>query len=565
LTKREKRHAWALCATRKVEKEMKASVLARTILGSRSAFLAVYCSIYGGSPESLPQQTPNFAPPSLAHADACGKTFAEWAESLERSGIEVHQEGAAARFAAVENAPTFGRHPGAVAARAKTAQFYRALIQRAVELRGAHSFTIPAATAQGYAVTCHEALASAGRYRTAVAALAGLPVAGAAPADRPELAAAAEHDAERRKKLESDVGRAIAMHTTACAEAVGAGLAADHGPWFREVSTAEDVPRGVYVVGVEVWAGHPALSACQANLDPQHGGGVYGFGSLVPARKGEAACKVAQNMAFAGLQLPESTRFVTSRMDPDALVAAMLLSGRLRPELISMTGAELIEELARLDDGTPALSPCWQPSVKAHSVGDHPFWGGIGKLMIPPRPGQPDTRPSLRVLEILIAARLYGAGMGIDAKDEELQRAADAVDAYSTVLDRAQALVGRFDVVGSVAYAVDMPVGAGVWAAAYANAPIGVLSFVRPGTTGRAYTVAVCRDVGPAATEFVEAFERIAGEPDVWAGPKGGTLTGSRGPTRLALADVVRVANEAARECGITGAGLAHAALPALR
>lgn len=520
---------------------MKASVLARTILGARSSFLAVYCSIYGGEPSSLPQQTANFAPPSIAHADACGKTFSEWAESLDRDGIEVHQEGATARFAAVDSAPAFGRHPGAVAARAKTAQFYRALIARAVEIRDAHSFMIPAAAEQGYAVACHEGLASAGRYRTALTVLSSLPVAGFVPSDRPELATAAAQDAERRKKLEADVGRAVSMHSTACAEAVGAGFVADHGPWFRAAKgDGSDAPRGVYTVGVEVVAGDAGLlAACHANLDPQHGGGVYGFGAAVPT-EGRAACMVALDLVRAGVRLPESTRYVTSRVDPDALVAAMLLSGKIRPELISPLGMERLDELARLDDGTPTTAPCWQPVIKAHSVGDSEVWGPLGQMMVPGR------MASLSDLESFVVATLYRVALPSGA----------CTDAHIALMERirsAPQTAAQFAVDGAVAFASDLPIAGANFMAAYSRAPIAVMGFVRPGTSDRAYTVAVCRDVGPAASRFVDAFERLTGEPGVWAGPRPGTLTGSRGPTRLSLSDVVRVANAAARECGVTG------------
>ena len=521
---------------------MKASSLAKAILAARPAFLAVYCSVYGGSPDLLPQQTANFAPPNLAHADQMGKTFAEWAEGLDRDGIEVHQEGASARFSAVEHAPVFGRHPGAVAARAKAAQFYRALIQRAVEMRGAHSFTIPAASEQGYAVACHEALAAVGRYRAALASLAALPPVDA-PADRPELAAVA---ADARKKAEADVGRAVAMHTTACAEAIAAGFVADHGPWFRVCKDdGSDAPSGVYVVGVEVLGVASGLLAkCHANLDPQHGGGVYGFGATVPSEC-RSACEVALDLARAGVRLPESARYVTSRVDPDALVAAMLLSGRIRPELISPTGMDALRELARLDDGSPTTTNVWQPVIKAYTVGDSRTWGPLGQLMIPGK------MAPLWVLEAFVTTTLYSSLIPAHC-GSELTAALETAAQHSIRVADAPATAARFTVDGAVAYASDLPVAGANWMAAYSRAPIAVLSFVRPGTAVRAYTVAVCRDVGPAAAQFVDAFERATGEPGVWAGPKGGTLTGSRGPTRLDLSAVVRAANQAARECGIS-------------
>lgn len=528
---------------------MLASTLIRSILAT-TAYLAVYCDVYGSTPAALPAAGP---PPSRGHADNMGKTLEEWGKRLDAAGIQVHQEGAIARFEAAALAEDYGRPTAAADARKRTANFYAKVLRRAVEMRSAHSFTIPAADAQGAFVAGHEALAAAAEFSVAAAAVKTFT---ADPA-RPELLAEAE-------KLRATLGRAASMHTTACAEAVAAGRVADGGAWFRQVSDRPFDPAtmptgGHFTVGVELWAGHPAIGLCQAVLDPQHGGGTYGFGRQ-PADGCVAACDAALSLREQGLVLPDSTRYVTARVDPDSLLAAMILSGRIPlPLLQSVYTRGVIRRLAERDAALPRAGG-WQPVFRPQTVGDDDQWGPVGALMIPTRKGVDPT--TLEDLEAAVLSVITGGARSIMHVAAAEKHAAD--------MDRAaHVIAAQFTVEGPIAFAVDLPVGGGTWAACYSRAPIGVLSFVRPGTADRAFTVAVCGDLGPQGPEFIRRFNAAANatEPGTWAGAAG--ITGSRKPTDRSLEQVVLLARQIATDLGVTGAsGLGHVkgdALPVLR
>jgi hypothetical protein len=521
---------------------MLASSLIRSFV-STPAFLRAYCDSYGGDPAALPAAGP---PPSRGHAENMGRTLQEWAGRLDAAGVQVHQEGAIARFESAAQADDYGRPPPAAAARKKTSSFYAEVLRRAVALRGANSFTIPASAYQGAVVATHEAGASAAEFFAAEKAARDF----SADPSRPELMAEAE-------KLKGTLGRAASMHQTACSEAVASWRIAEGGSWFRQISDRPfdpaSMPNGGHlIVGVEVWAGHPALAHCHASLDPQHGGGIYGFGRQ-PATGCIAACDAAMSLREQGLVLPESARYVTARTDPDSFVAAMILSGRVPLPLFQGSGhaREKIRRLAERDAAIPREGG-WKPEFRPQTVGDDGIWGPVGALMIP-RNGVPPT--PLEELEAAVLAVLTGA------EGSALFEAAR--EKHGLDMARAQAdIAPRFAVDGPVASAVDLPVGGGTWAACYSRAPIGVLSFIRPGTSTRAYTVAACGDLGPQAAQFIAAFHREIGEPG-WAGTGG--ITGSRQPTMRTLAEVVAAAKRAAASVGIVGARSEVAAQPRLR
>lgn len=507
---------------------MLASSLIKSFVSS-TEYLRLYCTTFGSDLASLPSA--GVAPPSRSHAENMARTMTEWATRLDAAGIQVHQEGAMARFAAAVDADAWGRPDGARAARAKTAGFYRAVLERAVELRGAHTFAIPAASHQGAWVASHEALAAATEFRSAQAAIAEMTAAGSA---RPELAAEAD-------KLRATLGRSASMHQTACAEAASAWRAAEGGAWLRQVAKPEDVPVGPLVIGVEVWGGSPVLARLHGNLDPQHAGGVYGFG-VQPVSGCLAACDAALSLREQGVVLPESTRYVTTRMDPDALVAAMLLSGRIPLELArTQLVRSRIGELALLDSGAP-LHGRWVPHFLVQSVGDHKMWGPIANMCMQGAP-LPDLEAA--VLWTLQQETWIGApGMAERASDVH----------YASMLEARNVTAGRFSVDGPIAYASGLPMTGGAWAACYSRAPIGVLEFARGGT--RAFTVAACRDLGPQSAAFVRAFQAAANAADSdgkWAGASG--ITGSRGASRLSLTEVVAIARAQAIALGIAGSG----------
>lgn len=507
---------------------------------STSAFLRAYCDAYGGDPSTLPASSAQ--PPSRGHAENMGKTLLEWSGRLDAAGIQVHQEGAIARFHAASLADDHGRPPPAAAARKKTAAFYEECLRRAVRMSDARSYEIPAASHQGAIVASHEALAAANDYRGAAKTHAEF----TADPSRPELI-------EEGKKIAAQAGRAASMHATACAEAIAAWRIADQGPWFRVVQKPEDVPVGPFVVGVEVWANSPVLPRLHANLDPQHGGGTYGLGGQPFGAK--AACDAALIFRSVFPALPESTRYVTTRLDPDALLAAMILSGRVPLSLLGLVsrGRRALEELAFIDS-SESRPGGWTQEIRVQSVGDDPTWGPVGALMIPGRVA------SLDVLEGAVLSALTGAEPGSEH--------AAAIEAHRAQWARVPELARRFDVDGPIAFAADLPVGAGTWAACYTRAPIGVLSFVRPGTADRAFTVAACRDLGKIGQEFVAEFNRAMNdsEPGTWAGAAG--ITGSRRPTTHSLATVVAAARRIATRLGIRGtesSAAANGVLPALR
>lgn len=528
---------------------MLASSLIARFVGSSSSpsgrFLALYAATFapGTSASTLPDTCP---PPgaSLTHARTMATTLTEWAGRLDAAGIQVHQEGAITRFSAAELTPGFGRHPGAVAARAKTLGFYADVLRAAVAAAHSRTYQIPAASWQGASVALTEATASAQAFHAARAAL-DAPVQ-VWPSDRPELAhLATQGPAQDRTALEREAGRAAAMHTTAMAEAIGCLRMAEAGPWLRLVKDVADLPTGCLVVGVEVFRGHPVLAHLPANLDPQHGGGIFGLGCQ-PAGALAACDAAVQVVDVLGGAFPASTRYVTPRMDPDALVAAMILSGRLPLEVAR--GSDALGWLAQLDSSDGVGAP-WAPStvLEPQTVTDHMAWGPVAALCLAFTRGGPGA-PTLSDLE----GAVWGA-----FKSPLTARYREERVRHSEARSRAEGLLSRVQVSGPVGLGVEFPVGPGTWGAIYAHAPIGVLvtdTFpFAGGVRGRKFTVACHRGVAQGEA-FHAVFRRlIAASEAGWGGAA--TITGSpmSGSSKLDAATVVRLAQQAAAEVGIVG------------
>lgn len=501
------------------------------------AFMRLYLEVYGDGTPLLDTFVPTPVTPfraSKAHAAQLAATLIEWAQRLDRADVQVHQEGALARFEGAAQAPMFGRNVGAQNARTKTTQFYAAVIRAAVATAHSRTYTIPATLWQGASVALTEAVASAATFHAASDALNQQP-----PADRPELA----HLSRDPKELQRDLGRAAAMHQTAMAETIGCLWTAEGGPWLRVVNSVEqlrEMGQGL-IVGVEIPQGDLSR-VLVANLDPQHGGGTFGLGTQpVDAF---AACDAAiQIVAALGRPLPTTTRYVTTRMDPDSLVAAMILSGRI-PLGTALANQRLIDELAVLDDGRPSGVPWVKKAPEPQTVGDHLEWGAVGALCLAyTRSGAPAS--ALMGLEAAVWAAL-GASAMLNYT-EARSRQGSAWSAIPDILKRIRAC-------GNVAVGKDLPFGAATWPAIYSVAPIGLLDSASPsGGAGRKYTVACHRGLGDRGPEFHAAFRRLVGFLEKgWAGAA--TITGSPlpGGSMLTQDQVLQLVQQAAREAGIT-------------
>lgn len=526
--------------------------------GPSARFMALYATAFavGVPTTALPESCP---PPgaSVGHARQMAATLIEWAQRLDAAGIQVHQEGAVARFLGALEAPVFGRHPGAVGTRAKTIQFYADVLRASVDASRSRTYLIPAASWQGASVALTEASASAQAFHTARAALDAPTQEW--PTDRPELAhLAAQAPVVDRAALEREAGRAAAMHTTAMAEAIGCLRVAEGGAWLRVVQTPADLAamgQGL-IVGVEVAAG-PLNAALVANLDPQHGGGTFGLGFQPVGAL--AACDAAvQAVTALGSALPVTTRFVTTRMDPDALVAAMVLSGRV-PLPLAQAAAQGIRELAELDSSRPVAGG-WQPGTrKPQTVADHPLWGAVGTLCYSYTRGG-EGAATLADLEAAVLASLQQTPARLAAEQDRVRSS----------WAQADILAQRVQVAGVVAAGMDFPVGPVSFVVLYERAPIGVLvtdtfNFRSPSGTvvGRKFTVGASRDLGEVGAAFTDAFRRqVARLEPGWSKPgDGGTISGSpmSGPSRLDLATVLGLAHQTAAMVGVVGA---HAVTP---
>lgn len=322
--------------------------------------------------------------------------------------------------------------------------------------------------------------------------------------------------------------------------------------WFQQVSTEADVPTG-YVVGVEVPAGHPVLSCCSENLDPQHGGSI-GFGGFT----GEAACTVAAAWVqrFA---MPLSAWYVTTRIDPDSLVTAMILSGRIPAPLLTVADVqERLRLLAVMDSGSP-LTGGWRPELKPQSVADCPVWGPVAAMCLAylarrqwltecakvqpeqPLPPEKGNGVTLSELEAAAIATLLGS--------PRTPLLALFTERAMVAWGQAADLAMCFRVDGAVAIGTDLPFLTGTWAAAYSRAPIGLLSAILRGQ--RKFTVACSRDLGLQGSKFFAAFKsRVAVLESGWGGQ--GTIIGSPfAGTNLTLEQVLDAVQTAARDAGI--------------
>ena len=350
---------------------------------------------------------------------------------------------------------------------------------------------------------------------------------------------------------EAAAGRAAAMHQTSSAErGEHTALQLGGADWFRVAQAPIPEWRGLPVIGVEVVAGSPLLPSLVGNLDPQHGGGTFGLGAAHdPASV--AACDAAMWIVRQrGAPLPPVVyRFATNRMDPDALVAAMILSGRI-PLGVAQAALPLILELAELDSSAPVAGQTWRPSaeIEPQTVADHPTWGPVAALCLAySRPAAGETPPTLADLEGAVWSALGGGAYPTTLYAAEAER-------HAQTLRRAAIL--PVSVQGPIAFGVDLPFGPGTWGALYCRAPIGVLSATQPGLPGaRKYTIATHRAM-TGTVEFHAAFRRLVGavEPG-WGGAE--TITGSplKGGSALPLSQVLGFAQSAAIEAGVRGAG----------
>ena len=219
--------------------------------------------------------------------------------------------------------------------------------------------------------------------------------------------------------------------------------------------------------GVEVPAGFACLSNLCGNVDPQHGGGI---------RNGAESATVAASAAGAadalGWTVEQGVTFVTARLDPDALVAAMLLDGMLP------RGTDAVARLSRLDTGT--LHPEYKADLVVRTVGDDPQWGPVAALCAQWPKVSTDT----------LVEAVQHVVIGSPAPAEYLA----ARDAHVAAWQKVQSdILPKLTRLGQfVARGADLPfvAGSGAMAAAYSIAPVAALSTTINGK--RKHTIAVC-------------------------------------------------------------------------
>lgn len=314
------------------------------------------------------------------------------------------------------------------------------------------------------------------------------------------------------------------------------------------------------VIGVEVPGRHPQIGELSANLDPQHDGGVYGFGGAeegVP--EGVCAAMAAAHIIRAGWRPRGGEVYWAPRWDADACCAAAVLAGRIPPDVIDRGAVP--GRLALLDahdaprrrPGTWKAARVFGQGENAVSAGDAVADGlaGLNAIILAgrsPIPAPEGVKPvSLDRAVALAADWLVGA------HSHELYRAAEAVrtarernaEAVREVLhlDRGIAVVdgARFPA-GSYAYDVS-PV-------AVLRTPLGggrykVTIMCHPGAPEGAYEA--IRDAEAAIREMgVRAGE--AG----WGGPPGMLCSPFQGGSRLPLRDIVDAVADAMEARGVS-------------
>ena len=511
-----------------------AMLISRFVFSKHGELTEEYKKIYAlsyGNGKKFASLPANGRPPTQGHAMSMAKTLREWGEELKHRNLQVHQEGALSRFKNAQNAPGYGRHPGAVAARKKTLGFYYSVLVAAIAKRRCNTFDIPAMNAQAYEVAVEETSAAKERFVKATQAVESLK-ADMQKAPRPEL----ETVLESARKTQS---RAVNMHNTAMAEAVACGIAAEGGAEFRVVHKASELPVDTLRIGIEVVKNSNILPCMHANLDPQHGGGVFGFGMQVEGAM--AACDAAFKLVAKGLRLPRQAKYFTNRADPDSVMAWLILSGKIPVGIVDANYERLLI-LANLDNGDAEPAWVWQPGyIVPQTVSDSPTWGTLSTLCFEYTKGH----TTLEMLEEVAIATLTGSTSPVTAQAKERWEQASV-----------RATEVKFQLRKNLVYAVDAPVGPGLFSQGYAKAPIVLLQThkfpFRDREPGLKYTVAICREAGPYVEKFVVNFrERMAKLEAGWDGPTSITGSPMNKPSTLPLQAVIQEANLAATACGL--------------
>lgn len=276
---------------------------------------------------------------------------------------------------------------------------------------------------------------------------------------------------------------------------------------------------GRTVIGVEIPGGDPALPLLAGNLDPQHGGGVFGL--PLPEGAGGCAAQFASHIARALEVAPANALCVFRRPDLDSFVAAAILLGRVSPEELCAEDVE--ERLARLGavDEPMGIPGTWRPFdvSAAVQVGEHREFGPINSLCL--SAGRPGAPTADEVLGVVAEWLLTGAAPPSAVERWEADRA--ELVAYAADV--------RVTPCGRVAHIADLPLQGGSLLC-YERAPVALMtseSFPLPGgERGRKHTLCVHpnADAGlHAAWPRVEAA--LAAAEQGWGGNPATRILGS--------------------------------------
>ena len=297
---------------------------------------------------------------------------------------------------------------------------------------------------------------------------------------------------------------------------------------IQVVSRDQRLNGGGGYYGVEVPAGFACLQDLGGNVDPQHGGGVFHYNDGSIASSALSAAGVADSVVWLA-EWPVT--FVTARLDPDALVAAMLLDGMLP------RGTDAVARLSRLDTGT--LHPEYRAELVVRTVGDDPQWGPVAALCMQWPKVSTDTLVAA-VQHVVIGspapAEYLAARAAYDAAWQKIQ---------SDILPRMTRL-GQF-----VARGADLPfvAGSGAMAAAYSIAPVAALSTMINGK--RKHTIAVCNG-WTHGHAVIQEFKRLivplearwGGSDSIVGSPFAGTNVSDEAFVALVMCAVLAAAGE---------------------
>lgn len=232
---------------------------------------------------------------------------------------------------------------------------------------------------------------------------------------------------------------------------------------------------GARYCGVEVEAEARCLKSLNANVDPQHGGGTFGFHHLPclsrPSSAAYTAWFLKTQRAAEGL-IDADTVFVTTRLDPDSLVAAMILGDEFSAEELEAM-YDSVKRLSLLDTGT--LHDMWLPKFVPRTVGDDAVFGPLAALCM--------QYPRVSLETLIQSARFVLLNQEIDAAAPA--EYTTAARKHTESWTQAKALIPRFECPDytPVAYGVDLPFvpGSGAFAAGYSLKPVVALSSTLPG------------------------------------------------------------------------------------